>query len=141
MLYCCQAYRMTLERSASSRLQAPGSNKKHGLPRLAPPSFEDKRHSSDPRRGVAVPPAAFPGGVDFAFQRVLPPRVQRLTAEGAVPPMVLASNTGRADPQTQAIFQIQTDDEMLVCHGLGLLVFEEYGHLTEPPGTRTPSSP
>jgi len=82
--------------------------------------------------------SGLPGGADLALQRVLSPRVQRLTAEGAIPPAVLASSTGRADRQTQAIFQ--TDDEVLVRHGLGLLVLEEDGHLTETPGARTPSS-
>jgi hypothetical protein len=83
--------------------------------------------------------AAFPRRADLALQRVLPPRVKRLTAEGAIPPAVLASSTGRADRQTQAI--LQTDDKMLVRHGLGLLVLEEDGHLTETASTRTPNSP
>ena len=83
--------------------------------------------------------AGLPSGPDLALLRVLPPRVKRLTAEGAVPPAVLASSTRRADRQTQAIFQ--TDDEVLVRHGFGLLVLEENGHLTKTPGTRTPSSP
>ena len=83
--------------------------------------------------------AAFPRGADLTLQRVLPPRVKRLTTEGAIPPAVLASSTGRADRQTQAI--LQTDDKMLVRHGLGLLVLEEDGHLTETASTRTPNSP
>ncbi len=83
--------------------------------------------------------ADFPGGTDLALPRMLPPWVKRLTAEGAIPPAVLASSTGRADRQTQAI--LQTDDKMLVRHGLGLLVLEEDGHLTETASTRTPNSP
>ena len=82
--------------------------------------------------------AGHPSGTHLALQRVLSPSVQRLTAKGAIFPAVLASSTRRADRKTQSIFQ--TDDEVLARHGLRLLVFEENGHLTETPSTRTPSS-
>jgi len=77
------------------------------------------------------------GRPNLALESVLATTVKKMTAEGVVPPAVLAGGPWRAEKQTQAVRK--TDLEVLVWHGLGDLFLKEERDLQKPTRAKTSS--